>query len=109
MSEPELTLIYLDTNVYVRPRYRRLALPGGHAYFSAMNPTLFARKLEKEEIELAILLSYRTNPLSWCVKVKVSARHHAGNVAAFPVLSSAFQSRPCPSAQSPKRFPCRWR
>lgn len=31
--------------------YRRLAPPGGQAYFSAMNPTLFAQKLEKGEIE----------------------------------------------------------
>jgi hypothetical protein len=31
--------------------YRRLVPPGGHAYFSAMNPTLFAQKLEKGEIE----------------------------------------------------------
>ncbi len=30
--------------------YRRLVPPGGHAYFSAMNPTLFARKLEKGKI-----------------------------------------------------------
>lgn len=31
--------------------YRRLAQPRARAYFSAMNPTLFARKLEKGEIE----------------------------------------------------------
>jgi hypothetical protein len=31
--------------------YRRLAPSGGHAYFSAMNPTMFVRKLEKGEIE----------------------------------------------------------
>lgn len=31
--------------------YRRLMPPGGHAYFSAMNPTLFVRKWEKGEIE----------------------------------------------------------
>ncbi len=31
--------------------YRRLAPASGHAYFSAMNPTLFVRKLEKGEIE----------------------------------------------------------
>ena len=31
--------------------YRRLVPTGDHAYFSAMNPTLFARKWEKGEIE----------------------------------------------------------
>ena len=31
--------------------YRRLAPPGAQSYFSAMNPTLFVRKLEKGEIE----------------------------------------------------------
>jgi len=31
--------------------YRRLAPTGNQAYFSAMNPTMFVRKLEKGEIE----------------------------------------------------------
>lgn len=31
--------------------YRRLAPSGNQAYFSAMNPTMFVRKLEKGEIE----------------------------------------------------------
>ncbi len=30
--------------------YRRLVPPGGHAYFSAMNPTLFVQQLEKGKI-----------------------------------------------------------
>lgn len=31
--------------------YRRLAPSGGRAYFSAMNPTMFVRKLEKGEVK----------------------------------------------------------